>query len=679
MFLTKAKIATLFLLAASIAAAGVFTFTQHEAAAQPAAHARPFAKDAVPQAPGQAAQGERHHEGTEAVVLTGRVLDAQGKSVPGVKLYLSTSDVKKKEDLTPRATTDADGRFRFTATPAELERDAKIVATAKGYAPDWTGVSVKGAEFSLRLAPDEVPVLGRIIDLEGRPVAGASVQVRYFEQGDLNSWIDARKKKRFPSLEQKIGPLVLEGPGQVKTDKDGRFRLAGFGSDRVVHLEVKGDLIETSYFEVVVRKDGTGLPEGMHAATFEHLVGPSKPIIGTVRDKRTANPVAGITVVCPSTQVWGKAITDKSGTFQITGMPKRKDYYIAAGGPPYFNTTLLNVPDTPGMEPLTLDIDVEKGVAVRGRLLDKVTGKPVRGYVGYIPAPDNPNLKDYSLGGPQVIATDSGRAGPDGSFTVVAVPGPGFLTTYADDRGGYLGADVQHLRGFPPNSIPEQYNAITPINVVEADPRTTTCDILLQPARVLTGTVVGPDGKPLAGALAAGLADVPLLSFGGTDQELAKASFTVGGLDPSRPRSLFFIHKEKKLAKLFKVQGDEKGPLTVRLEPLGSVTGRVLDAAGKPRAGLTVAVQHSAEQKDYKGLPLELLYDYPAWTKLIDASATTDVEGRFHVTGLVPGLKYFINIKDGESLLNTYTWWDGLTIESSKEKDLGDLKDKPEK
>src|SRR5262249_4483538 len=186
------------------------------------------------------------------------------------------------------------------------------------------------------------------------------------------------------------------------------------------------------------------------------------------------------------------------------------------------------------------------------------------------------------------------------------------------------------------------------------DPKTTTCDINLEPGRLINGSVVGPDDKPLEGAYAVGLAGVPIF-WGFADSKLSKAAFTAGGLDPSRRRSRFLFHAEKKLAKLHPVRGDEKEPVTVRLEPLGAVAGRVLDSAGKPRAGLKVAVMHSVEQKDYKGLPLELIFDYPSWTKLIDGEATTDDQGRFHIEGLVPGLKYLLNVKDGDAVLAGYT------------------------
>jgi hypothetical protein len=69
---------------------------------------------------------------------------------------------------------------------------------------------------------------------------------------------------------------------------------------------------------------------------------------------------------------------------------------------------------------------------------------------------------------------------------------------------------------------------------------------------------------------------------------------------------------------------------------------------------------------------VELLHDYWTWSKIIDREATTDAEGRFHVEGLVPGLNYFLNVREDAAIIESLTR--ELAVETGKTKDLGDLK-----
>ncbi len=48
------------------------------------------------------------------------------------------------------------------------------------------------------------------------------------------------------------------------------------------------------------------------------------------------------------------------------------------------------------MEPIAFDVALKRGVFVRGRVIDKVTGRPIRGYADYFAFADNPNLGEYA-------------------------------------------------------------------------------------------------------------------------------------------------------------------------------------------------------------------------------------------------------------------------------------------
>src|SRR5262249_17498961 len=153
-----------------------------------------------------------------------------------------------------------------------------------------------------------------------------------------------------------------------------------------------------------------------------------------------------------------------------------------------------------------VDFDLERGLTLRGKLTDKVTGRPVQGSVSWHQLPDNPNLKDYSTARWHGV-----HAKPDGSFEVAAVPGPGLLMAVAwNDRNRYRRAaaaeaealvrDAFRVGGPPPTTA----HVIVRVDPSEKKPASLIYDVALEPGVSRKGTVLGPDGKPLTGALAGG-------------------------------------------------------------------------------------------------------------------------------------------------------------------------------
>ena len=124
-------------------------------------------------------------------------------------------------------------------------------------------------------------------------------------------------------------------------------------------------------------------------------------------------------------------------------------------------------------------------------------------------------------------------------------------------------------------------------------------------------------------------------------------------------------HEGRKLAASLDVKGDVAGPLTVRLQPWGVVTGRVVNEDGQPRRGLALhdAVGTYPEPPAGQGL-LPGANDIPG--------PQVGRDGRFRVEGFVPGLKYgasavFGNLYVGEVFRD-------VTVAPGEVKDLGDLK-----
>ncbi len=657
------KTTALFLLTLGALALGLgVTLHLCHADAHPAAQSQP-------PAPAPVAPEAKAEAGT--VEVGGLVLGTDGKPFAGARLLVWTRTARKRADLSTKATTGDDGHFRLTVTPDELRHGAKLVAVARGHGPDFVQLDAKDkpAELILRLVKDDVPIEGRILSLEGKPLAGVTVAARMLELGDRKEWLEAQKNGFFAVLKP-LSPEVVDGQTSGKTDKDGRVHLTGFGRDRLVALAVTGPGIENSDLVVLTDPAPAAQLAEVKGPTFQHAVRPSRPIVGTVRDRKTGKPIAGAHVACPGPSMeWPTALTDEKGHYRIEGAGKSEQYTVTATAMPYFNSAPHDVKDTPGFDAITVDFELDRGLALHGRLLDKATRQPVRGHVRYEPLNGNPYIKDYlDIGKGVFLAEDYGQVAEDGSFTVVGIPGPGVLTAQADDADAYLPVSPGNLRPAFGASL-EGNQAVVRIEVDAKDEKTLTCDVFLQPGRSVRCTIVGPDGKPVTGAQAGGMHAV--YHAGEDPMRVEGDTFTLAGLSGDEARAVVVVHPEKQLVRLQVIPADQKGPVTVRLEPTGAFVGRIVDADGRPLPGVKVEVAYQFVQtlegaRTTAKLPRAMKYVDSGWRKLLNGENLTDARGRFRIAGLAPGLKYDLRAPGLERR--------GVTVEPGKENDLGDLK-----
>jgi hypothetical protein len=642
----------------------------------------PGGKDALaaPAAVVENQAGDPLDEADAPIEVAGRVLDPAGKPFAGAKLYVgysvrrSAPEMDLPQAAPPlRTTTGTDGRFRFKFTKSELDarylNDSRpaVVAVSRGYGPDWAeiGDSDKSVDLSLKLVED-FPVNGRILDQNGQPIAKAQVLVREVSSdseegvtrylgGDNNAWHPRRWRGPFP-----------EQPLSAATDVDGRFRLTGLGRDRIVSLALAGPAIQHTSLTAVIRPS-TAIPNSWrdNAATFDYRALPSQSIRGVVRDKATGRPVAGV-AMC-AFQGHPPTFTDKDGHFEIRGCPKMSAGYAVMAQPqagqPYFAAKTF-VPDRPGFDPLKADVDLLSGIPLRGRVTDQATGKPPRaGVVEYYPLFPNPHGAKLTYC--PALAASSSVIQPDGSYSLIVLPGPGVVCVAGCPRNSYAVAvvDDRELADFFHDGVKHggnqcltiaigadgrrhldvnQYHALSLIN---PDERTGSLalDLTLQPGRLLRGTVVGPDGEPLTGVSVVGLSAMP------AEERLESGTFTVMGLNPRHGRELVFRHRGKCLGKLLTIRRDHTAPLTVQLEPCGTVLGRLVDKEGKPIPGVYVGFARQ------DGGP--------------EVTAETDPKGCFRGV-LLPGQKYSICVLSSRRLLREVG---ELEVESGRSNDLGDL------
>jgi RNA polymerase sigma factor (sigma-70 family) len=719
--LTKAKIVTsLLLTVALLAGAGVWTFRT------PATPQPDEKQEEKPAASSRSGQGQKadapRKEQKEPRTVSGRVLDPDGKPVKGARLYwpripktepLSDEDI----EIPQRATTDAAGRFRFELPNSDINPDwnLALVAAADGYGVTWAEWSIlaAGGELALRLVKDH-PIEGRIINTEGKPVAGARMSIvtlGALREGKANAFVNAWKNDWQLAMQQMTQRLFLPLDrilNATRTDKDGRFRIAGVGADRLVEMRLHGSGIAQAALYIVnhagfdaapVNKAvldripaelrQPGQPPLLYGPKFAFVVPAGRRIEGRVCEAGGGKPVAGYTISVGVGYGFGiEVVSDKEGRYQLNGVPKVKQYLFSAE-PPAGSSWLragARIDDTEGLQPLTVDFTVTRGIRLSGRVIDRTNGKGAKGSIRFAPLLGNtfaakPGYDSYKY---ERLSTNVDFAG---RFQMCIGPGPGVLLFQADGgekaNGGqnvnpyklaeFDAKDREHVkitqnggdRYFTTaNNSTESLNIQNAVKYLDlvADAGTAKCDLFVERGRTRTIKIEDADGKPLRGTRASGMTAFSFASF-----PIKDAACTVFALDPMKPRRLLFFHAERNLAGSMTLRGDGQEPPVAHLGPAGSVIGRVLDRDGQPIAGADVTL--SSPDSDASELYRQLNQHRPP--------IRTDKAGHFRIDGIVPDVKFVLGIYQGRTFLVGEQRIGAKQVKAGATLNLGDVRVKP--
>src|SRR5262249_47379839 len=127
----------------------------------------------------------------KGIDLAGTVTDAGGQPLPGATVYVYTAGPRQGTsafcpscyvDCGKRQTTDAHGRFRLPALDRSLI--FRILTVREGFEPVFTPkadplqgeIKVALSKRDLTREDPQRRVIGRVLDPEGRPVVGATVE-----------------------------------------------------------------------------------------------------------------------------------------------------------------------------------------------------------------------------------------------------------------------------------------------------------------------------------------------------------------------------------------------------------------------------------------------------------------------------------------------------------------------
>jgi hypothetical protein len=597
--LSKTKITTAALLAVSVLAGASLWIGQLRSVSPPIA-----AHPAVAQPSGLTPR--RSPEPVETIELRGRVLGPDGKPVKGAQLYSARQPERLPEDnpfveLPHSKPTDATGCFDVHIRKSANDNNSCLLAHAPGFGVDWINLNYDELprEVTLRLVKD-VPITGRVVNTEGRPVAGVSVSVTRVWvpkneklENFLNSWSGGTGSLKFLDAFTS-SPKRLHAPldaicGAATTDKDGRFTLRGVGGERIVCVALSGGGIgrtapfvltrpgfDAKPYNQLLQKDSNSRKYveanrflGLFPPSFTFIAEAGKSIEGTIKDAATGKPVPNCPVVTQASYADGiAALTDSEGKYRLEGLAKRANGYSVEVNPPNRSTYLfgrgIHAADTVGFAPIRLDIELVKGVIVSGRVVDKHSAKGVRCYVHSMPLPENKFLN--SIPGFHIRNYPASReieVGEDGRFRIVTIPGRALLAARAPDAVQLDGRRLCAYRHAVPD--PDHKDLFKPVNDTWY---ITTADNIL---RILSGenavkvidvkengetsvelsvdrgvtariAVQDAEGNPLSGVWAAGLTDMWAMTY-----QLPDATATVYGLDPKKPRTMAFYHTKKKL------------------------------------------------------------------------------------------------------------------------------------
>ena len=612
------------------------------------------------------------------IVVTGRAITPDRKAVAGAHVAVVSSPQPRPEhrflresehsEMLGSAAADSNGRFRVALPQNAGER---VGLTLLAHAPGWAltgkilGDDIPGSDLTITMVPEQI-VRGRILDVQGQPVSGVRVRVSRYHTLPFNSPVEA-----------------LSWPVPATTDEQGRFTIRGVDPNTAVELETASDRHAPQAFTL----DRRAAQTGGHVITLA----PAQVIDVRTTRAEDGKPLPGVWVSIlalqrrRSSQLVTYARTDDRGLARI--IPATGESFMIAADPPGNEPYLdeqTRVDWPKGALRHTVEIKLSRGIRVRGTITEEGSGKPVASaLVAYFQTTRNNPAFRRDQGQRRAAVT-----GPDGKFQIVVPAGPGHLLVRAA-KSDYLHLVAKAVDLGLSASSHMYPDAMATIDL-KAGAAPDELNMRLRRGVTIAGQVIGPDGAPVASAIAVGCSYRPYDAVSSALRSMSSVAtafpfspflvdapkikvrdgrFEIPGCDPEKRYTFYFLDREHQLGATVELSGksNQNGPVTVQLEKCGSATVRFKDAQGNPVAG------HQPGNDSL--LIMTGVLDYPgadthAGGSVLHTNLDTDrsrglhsdADGRLTLMSLIPGAKYWLSGTSFTALAGTTIELPDLTL-----------------
>ena len=582
-----------------------------------------------------------------------------------------------------QAQSDGSGSFRIDAPRSSSARNESIgaAALAPGYGTGWVeldpGAERPNADISLR--PEQV-IHGRLFDLQGRPARSVTVSVaairhivvlnanqfRQRAQEPIFSWTDAND---FPGW-----------PKPAITDAEGRFTMFGIGRGLRATLTIRD--LRFALQRIEVETDGNSNSKQLTMA-----LQPAQIITGQVTYADTGELVSHARLNVGAAKKGGRGgsahfQTDEDGRFRVNPAPGDHFTITAypSNGQPYL--CVSKGFDRPkGAAVHSVDLALPRGVVIHGKVTEQGSGKPVTGAWVFDRRPDLKDANQTSL------RSSQGETAADGSYQLTAPPGPGYLDIVGPGKDYVRQAigDRRLLEGRP-GGLRVYSNAF-----ILCDPKSGSADlevnVELRRGVTVRGEVIGSDSQPVSDTwmISRGMLG-PAGSWQGWQHgNTRNGRFDIHGLDPDSEVPVHFLEPNRKLGVTahFSGKAASGGPVTVRLEPCGTATARLIDTVGKPVVGFSASwliwmvvtpgpfgIIEARKEGELFADAAPLLQVDPI---NYGHNPVTDAQGRITFPALIPGATYHIIDRTPLRRLDGPQHRKEFTVKPGEVLDLGDI------